>query len=255
IGTGLVAVGFSHLRFASLGSGIMLPLLLSPVAALLLTVGIRLLATRLRSKHEIPNCLCADAPKIPAIAGNSQMSTMVAAVPSLRWASVEECQTGQEVMRFKVIDGAHWFSAAAISFARGLNDTPKIVAVLLIAPGAFVGLNYFVVALAIAVGGLLAATRVAQTMSQKITPMPAQEGVTANLVSAALVALASPLGLPVSTTHVTNGGIFGISLLRRHDADRSKVRDICLSWVLTLPLGAVLAVLIYKVLLLAGAKA
>lgn len=79
--------------------------------------------------------------------------------------------------------------------------------------------------------------------------MLAQEAVTANLVASALVALASPLGLPVSTTHVTSGGIFGIGLLRRHKADWNKVRDILLSWVATLPLGAVLAVLVYIILL------
>ncbi len=44
IGAGLVAAGVSHIGFASLGSGILLPLLFSPIAALLLTVGIRLLA-------------------------------------------------------------------------------------------------------------------------------------------------------------------------------------------------------------------
>lgn len=253
IGTGFIAAGFSHIRFASLGSGILLPLLFSPIAALLLTVGIRLFATRFRGTHEIPDCICADAPKALALAGNSQMSAMVLPVPSLRWAPAEECQTGEEIVRFRVVDGVHWFSAAAISFARGLNDTPKIVAVLLIAPGALVGFNYFLVALAIGVGGVWGAARVAHTMSHKITPMATEEAVTANLVAAVLVALASPLGLPVSTTHVTSGGIFGIGLLRRHEADWGKVRDIFLSWVATLPIGAVLAAVIYKFLMLAVA--
>jgi PiT family inorganic phosphate transporter len=109
-------------------------------------------------------------------------------------------------------------------------------------------LNYFYVGLAIAVGGALGAVRVAQTMSRKITPMSAPEAVTANLVASMLVILASPLGLPVSTTHVTSGGIFGMGLLRRREADWSKVRDILLSWVATLPLGAFLALLLYKLL-------
>jgi len=129
------------------------------------------------------------------------------------------------------------------------------VAVLLVAPGALVGRDYLLVAFAIAAAGLLAAKRVARTMSQEITPMAPGEAVTANFVSAALVMLASPLGLPVSTTHVTSGGIFGIGLLRRHEADWSKIRDIFLSWVVTLPVGAVLAVFIYKILLVVAVRA
>src|SRR5260370_14249760 len=92
--------------------------------------------------------------------------------------------------------------------------------------------------------------RVAHTLGRKITPMGAREAVTANLVAAALVTLASPFALPVSTTHVTSGGIFGIGLLRTHEADWSKVRDILLSWLATLPLCAVLAAIIYKLFLI-----
>ena len=151
-------------------------------------------------------------------------------------------------MKFSIADGAHWLSGAAISFARGLNDTPKIAAVLLVAAASAVRLDYLYVALAIAAGGALAATRVAHTMSKEITPMAASEAVTANFVAAALVILASPFGLPVSTTHVTSGGILGIGMLRRREADWGKVRLILLSWVATLPLGAVLASLIYRLL-------
>src|SRR5229473_5686490 len=72
--------------------------------------------------------------------------------------------------------------------------------------------NAVLVAAVMAVGGLLGAARVAQTMGRKITPMATPEAVTANLVAASLTLLASHLALPVSTTHVTTGGIFGISL-------------------------------------------
>jgi len=104
------------------------------------------------------------------------------------------------------------------------------------------------VAMAVAVGGALGAARVARTMSKKITPMAVPEAVGANLVAAALVTLASRFALPVSTTHVTSGGLFGIGLLRRREADWKQVRDIALSWVATLPIGAVLAVMFYQLL-------
>jgi PiT family inorganic phosphate transporter len=178
------------------------------------------------------------------------MSVVVTVPPFVRWAPAAECETGAEIVRLSLADGVHWFSGAAISFARGLNDTPKIVGVLLVAAATSIGLDYFFVALVIAIGGVLGAVRVAHTLGKKITPMAAPEAVTANLVAAALVTLASPFALPVSTTHVTSGGIFGIGLLRKHEADWSKVRDILLSWIVTLPLGAVLAPLIYRFLLM-----
>ncbi len=71
--------------------------------------------------------------------------------------------------------------------------------------------------------------------------MATPEAVGANLVAASLVALASFVALPVSTTHVTSGGLFGIGLLRRNEADWRRVREILLSWLATLPLGAALA--------------
>src|SRR5260370_40174189 len=86
-----------------------------------------------------------------------------------------ECETGAEIVRLNLANGVHWFSGAAISFARGLNDTPKIVAVLLVAAAASIQLNYFFVALVIAIGGALGAVRVAHTLSKRITPMPARE--------------------------------------------------------------------------------
>jgi len=152
-------------------------------------------------------------------------------------------------VRFSLTDSLHWLSGAAISFARGLNDTPKITAVLLVAAASAVKLDYAMVALTMALGGALGAARVAQTMSKKITPMATEQAVTANLVAAALVTLATLVALPVSTTHVTSGGLFGVGLLRRDEADWRKVRDILLSWVATLPIGAALAVAFYRLLM------
>ncbi len=169
---------------------------------------------------------------------------MVTASAAVRWASAAECQTGAEVTRWRISDALHWLSGAAISFARGLNDTPKITAVLLVLPVtgfATPKVNYLLVALAMAAGGLLGAERVARTMSKQITPMATPEATGANLVAATLVVLASRFALPVSTTHVTSGGLFGIGLLRREEANWRRVRDIVLSWLATLPLGAALA--------------
>jgi PiT family inorganic phosphate transporter len=144
-----------------------------------------------------------------------------------------------------LLDGLHYLSGGAVGFARGLNDTPKIVALLIAGEAlgsATVGLA--LVALLMAAGGVLNARKVAETMSRKITRMNAGQGVTANLVTAALVTAASRLGLPVSTTHVSVGGLFGIGLVNGTARART-VRNILVAWVTTLPCAAVLAVAAY----------
>src|SRR5439155_27039545 len=107
-------------------------------------------------------------------------------------------------------DWLHYLSAGTVGFARGLNDAPKIAALLLVAPlvGGFLGI--ILVALAIACGGLTSARRVAETMSMKITPMNHGQGFTANLLTGIIVIGASRLGMPVSTTHVSCGALFGV---------------------------------------------
>src|SRR5204862_8305890 len=91
----------------------------------------------------------------------------------------------------QVMDGAHFLSAGVVSFARGLNDTPKIVAMLLLLKWLDIRWGFFAVALTMAIGGLLNARKVAETMSQKITSMNHGQGFTANLTTAILVVLAS----------------------------------------------------------------
>ncbi len=250
VGAGLTAAGFAQVHFAALWRGVILPLLFSPFAALLLTFAVYPLTKKLVTDRD---CICVDDPvALPAVAtvnpGGVAATATLSVTPTVRWANETECATGAAAARFSVSDGLHWLSGAAISFARGLNDTPKIAAVLLV-PFADAALrDYFFVAAAVALGGMLGAARVAKTMSKKITPMATPEAVGANLVSATLVLVASRLGLPVSTTHVTTGGVFGIGLLRREEADWRRVRDVVLSWVGTLPLGALLAYGFYRLL-------
>jgi len=249
VGAGVAGAGFSHVEFAALGKGVVLPLLFSPIVALVLTVCVQLLLKRSGWANRISDCVCVDEPQMVVLAANASASTMVIVTPpTLRVAPSAECQSGAEIAKFSIADGVHWFSAAAISFARGLNDTPKLVAVLLVAAVYNARLNYMVVAAAIAVGGVIGGARVARTLSKRITPMATREAVTANLVAATLVILASPFALPVSTTHVTSGGIFGIGLLRKEEANWGKVREILLAWVATLPLGAALAALAFTLL-------
>jgi PiT family inorganic phosphate transporter len=81
-------------------------------------------------------------------------------------------------------------------------------------------------------------------MSKKITAMNHGQGFTANLTTAILVVLASLWGLPVSTTHVSVGSLFGIGLTTGK-ANPRVINAIVLSWLVTLPCAAILAGLIY----------
>jgi PiT family inorganic phosphate transporter len=147
----------------------------------------------------------------------------------------------------QALNTAHIMSAGVVSFARGLNDTPKIVAIIIAAQALRIEMGMVLVALAMALGGIVNARRVAVTMSRRITPMNPGQGFSANLVTGLLVLFASRWGLPVSTTHVSVGSLFGIGAASR-TANPRVISNIALSWVLTLPVAAVLAGLAYYLL-------
>jgi inorganic phosphate transporter, PiT family len=97
------------------------------------------------------------------------------------------------------------------------------------------------------VGGLLNARRVAETMSHKITAMNHGQGFSANLTTGLLVILASFFGLPVSTTHVSVGALFGIGVATGQ-ANPRVMANIVLSWLITLPCAAALGAAAYALL-------
>jgi PiT family inorganic phosphate transporter len=144
-----------------------------------------------------------------------------------------------------VLNLFHYLSAGAVGFARGLNDTPKIVALLLGAQMFAPRVALIIVGVIMAVGGVLSARRVAETMSRKITRMNAGQGFTANLVTSLLVLLATRFAMPVSTTHVSVGSLFGIGTVTG-TARSNVVLTIVLAWVTTLPLAAVIAAAAYS---------
>jgi len=145
-----------------------------------------------------------------------------------------------------LLDRLHYLSAGAVCFARGLNDTPKVVALLVAAEAVHLPLASSIVAAAIAVGGLVSAKRVAETMSHQITAMNHGQGLTANLATAFLVVWASRWGLPVSTTHVSCGALFGIGAVTGQ-ARWGAIGSIAIAWVTTLPFSAALAAGVYLV--------
>jgi len=89
------------------------------------------------------------------------------------------------------------------------------------------------------IGGLISARRVAETMSQRITKLNHGQGFTANALAGLIIIGASKFGMPVSTTHVSCGALFGIGTVNGTARWRT-IATILVAWVTTLPLGGLL---------------
>jgi PiT family inorganic phosphate transporter len=254
VGAGLVAVG-TGVNLLSLGRGFLLPLALSPILALALAAGFYLALRSLRLQLGITKewCVCAgETRQVVPIPQPASVMTLQGTVTSTLTVSTGELRDCAErytgaflgIRSQTLMDVAHFLSAGIVSFARGLNDTPKIAAMLLVVRALDNRWGIVAIAVAMAIGGLLSAGRVAETMSHRITGMNHGQGLAANLSTGLLVILASTYGLPVSTTHVSVGSLFGIGLTARK-ANVKVVLGIVLSWLLTLPCGALIGGFVY----------
>lgn len=145
--------------------------------------------------------------------------------------------------RTRTLDTLHFLSGGAASFARGLNDTPKMAALLLVVHALDIRWGIAAIAVMTAIGGLVDARNVAETLGKKVTDMNPGEGFAANVSTALLVSTASYHSLPVSTTQVSVGSLLGIGIVTRQAHWRS-VGSIALSWLVTLPCGAAVAALV-----------
>ncbi len=246
-GAGLVAVG-GQVNFTALQTSFLLPLLVSPFLAVLIASMIYAVAHFLRKRTEISKetCICIGNEFVPVTIGGGSLAFQSNDVN----LTIAVDKTANCIERYdgnlfgfsfqKLIDYAHFLSAGTVSFARGLNDTPKIAALLLAAQAVNLKFGWALVALAMAIGGLLNARRVAEKMSCDITSMNSGQAFSANLGTGFLVIFASSFGVPVSTTHVSVGSLFGIGLVTKQ-ANLNVVSSILFSWVITLPCAAIIA--------------
>ena len=250
VGAGL-ASSAGAVNFALLGKTFVLPLVISPLLAVA-TGGAVYLAfrfARLQLGVTKEMCVCAGVEQLglPLPQPNGVFATQTLPTISVVVDNPSACAqrysgTVLGVNAGRLLDSLHFLSAGAVSFARGLNDTPKIAALLLVA--AALDIRWGLVAIAIAVGGLLNAGRVAETMSHKITGMNPGQGFAANLSTAMLVTTASFHGLPVSTTHVSVGSLLGMGIVTGQTKWKPVI-GVLASWVVTLPCAALFAGTIY----------
>lgn len=133
-----------------------------------------------------------------------------------------------------LLNSVHIISAITVSFARGLNVMPKIACLLVTVQTFNIYYGMTAIAIGIAIGGLLSASQVAETMSKKITQITYRQGLSANLVTSFLVIVASKFGVPVSTTHISVSAIFGAGMMDGN-MNNQLIRKIIFSWLVTLP--------------------
>lgn len=150
------------------------------------------------------------------------------------------------------------FSASAMAFAHGSNDVangigPMAAVISIVDSGGEVVQKsdlpiwiLFVGGLGIVIGLSTLGYRVMLTIGTKITELVPTRGFSAELAAAATVVIASRTGIPVSTTQIAVGAVMGVGLARGIGAlDLRVIGGIMMSWVITLPVGAILSIFFF----------
>jgi len=154
-------------------------------------------------------------------------------------------------------------SSALFSIGHGLNDAQKVMgiigAALIVAHS--LGMDYGITSIselpvwvalachiAIALGTMSGGWRIVKTMGTRITRVTPIEGVAAETAGALTLYLMEALKIPVSTTHTITGAIMGVGATKRLAAVRWGImKKLLVAWVLTIPVSALLAAIIYSV--------
>lgn len=148
-------------------------------------------------------------------------------------------------------------TACGMAFAHGSNDVANAIgplaAVISVAQSGIVGVESALPIWVLMIGGTgivigLATfgVRVIATVGKKITQLTPSRGFAAELAAATTIVIASGTGIPISTTHTLVGAVLGVGLARGIEAiDLRVVARIFVSWVVTIPAGAFLAILFF----------
>lgn len=153
------------------------------------------------------------------------------------------------------------FTACAMAFAHGSNDVANAIGPLSAVVGIVKGggavlatsrIPFWIMLLGAAgiVSGLaMYGYKVIATVGTDITQLTPSRGFAAQLATASTVVIASGIGLPVSTTQTLVGAVLGVGFARGIGAlNLSVIRNIFMSWIITLPAGAVFSIVYYHIL-------
>lgn len=152
-------------------------------------------------------------------------------------------------------------TACGMAFAHGSNDVanaigPVAAVVGIVSSGGVVAsksaLPFWVLLLGgvgIVLGLAMYGRKVIATVGKQITELTPSRGFAAELAAATTVVLASGIGIPISTTHTLVGAVLGVGLARGVAAlNMNVIRNIFMSWIITLPAGAMLSIIFFFML-------
>ena len=150
------------------------------------------------------------------------------------------------------------FTACSMAFAHGSNDVANAIGPLAAINSVIANNGAFEAESALPVwilllGGFGIVTglamwghRVIRTIGKNITELTPSRGFAAEIAAATTVVIASGTGIPVSTTHTLVGAVLGVGLARGMSAlNFDVVGRIFLSWIVTLPAGAILSIVFF----------
>jgi inorganic phosphate transporter, PiT family len=158
------------------------------------------------------------------------------------------------------------FSAAWMAFSHGGNDAQKTMGVITMALASYYGWTggqwsvplWVILACATSMGfgTAIGGWRIIRTVGLKVVDLRPINGFAAETASAALIEIASRLGIPVSTTHVISSAILGVGATRRLSAVRWGIAGrIVMAWVVTIPACIAMGWVVYRLLhLLTGVR-
>lgn len=248
VGAGLIAYGAQGMDWGIILLKIALPLLISPFMAIALAWFLTpALEKTAKFSGRIRLCL-TPVPKLALVNANRRMQE------PLEDCLVCACDSPQAGLTHGItlsLDNMHWLTSGLLSFARGLNDTPKLIAIVmpflmldnLVAPAWL----FFWAAVAIGLGSWIAGRNITEVLGFNVTKMNHEQGFSANLVSSFLVIGASRFGLPVSTTHVSSSAIMGVGIAGKNGLNIKTVISMLFAWLITAPVAGLFATLIYMI--------
>lgn len=193
-----------------------------------------------------------------------QLSSILGEVQELSRTLRKETHFSERTSEYRVVEkmfaSLQILTACFVAFAHGANDVANaigpVAAVLDIIKNGFISETATVPTWLLAFGGLgivigLATWgwRVIETIGKKITELTPTRGFCAEFGAATTILIASKLGLPISTTHCLVGAVLGVGFARGIRAlNLNTLRDVVLSWIVTIPASALMSILLFYLL-------